>query len=98
MDNNLFDDLVASIKEAGAIKRNEIKASRVTELELPDIKEVREKTGLTQSEFAARLHISARTLQNWEQGRRYPTGPAARGRLRERAKSYAKALANDILR
>ena len=45
MDNNLFDDLVASIKEAGAIKRNEIKASRVTELELPDIKEVREKTG-----------------------------------------------------
>ncbi|WP_104498881.1 NadS family protein [Acinetobacter indicus] len=77
MDNNLFDDLVASIKEAGAIKRNEIKASRVTALELPDIKEVREKTGLTQAEFAARLHISARTLQNWEQGCRYPTGPAA---------------------
>ena len=46
MDNNLFDDLVASIKEAGAIKRKEVKASRVTELELPDIKEVREKTGL----------------------------------------------------
>ena len=45
--------------------------------ELPDIKEVREKTGLSQMEFAARLHISARTLQNWEQGRRYPTGPAA---------------------
>ena len=76
MDNNLFDDLVASIKEAGAIKRNEMKASRVTELELPDIKEVREKTGLTQAEFAARLHISARTLQNWEY-RRYPTDPAA---------------------
>lgn len=54
-----------------------MKASRVTELELPDIKEVREKIGLTQAEFAARLHISARTLQNWEQGRRYPTGPAA---------------------
>jgi putative transcriptional regulator len=42
MDNNLFDDLVASIKEAGAIKRNEVQASRVTELTLPDIK-VREK-------------------------------------------------------
>ncbi|MEC8057573.1 MAG: transcriptional regulator, partial [Pseudomonadota bacterium] len=28
MDNNLFDDLVASIKEAGAIKREEVKASR----------------------------------------------------------------------
>ena len=73
MDNSLFDDLVASIKEAGAIKRNEIKASRVTELELPDIKEVREKTGLIQAEFAARLHIS----QNLEQGPRYPTGSAA---------------------
>ncbi|EEY94609.1 NadS family protein [Acinetobacter johnsonii] len=77
MDNNLFDDLTASIKEAGAIKRNEITANRVTELKFPDIKEVREKTGLTQAEFAARLHISARKLQNWEQGRRYPTGPAA---------------------
>ncbi len=43
MDNNLFDDLVASIKEAGAIKRKEIKASRTTELKLPDIKQVREK-------------------------------------------------------
>ena len=42
MDNNLFDDLVASIQEAGAIKRNEIKASRVRALELPDSKEVRE--------------------------------------------------------
>jgi len=41
MDNNLFDDLVASIHEVGAIRRKEIQASRVTELELPDIKEVR---------------------------------------------------------
>ena len=38
MDNNLFDDLVSSIKQAGAIKGKEIQASRVTELELPDIK------------------------------------------------------------
>lgn len=49
----------------------------MTELEFPNIKEVREKTELSQSEFAARLHISHRTLQNWEQGRRSPTGPAA---------------------
>lgn len=62
MGNNLFDDLVASIKEAGSIKRKEIKASRVTALELLDIKEVCEKTGLSQLEFAARLHISPRTL------------------------------------
>jgi putative transcriptional regulator len=69
MDNNLFDDLVASIKEAGAIKREEVKASRVTELELPDIKEVCEKTGLSQMNL---LHVCilASYLQNWEQGRR----------------------------
>ena len=64
MNNNLFDDLVYSMKEAGAIKRKEIQASRVTELELPDINEVREKTGLSQIEFAERLHISARKLKN----------------------------------
>lgn len=67
MDNNLFDNFVASIKEAGAIKRNEVQASRVTELTLPDIKKVREKTDLSQTEFAARLQISPRTLRNWEQ-------------------------------
>jgi hypothetical protein len=74
MDNNLFDDLVASIKEAGAIKRKEIKASRVTELELPDIKEVREKTGLSQGMNLLHVYISAEnpaklgtrpTLSNW---------------------------------
>ena len=76
MENNLFDDLVSSIKEAGAIKRGEQAASRTFKVELPDVKAVREKTGLSQTEFALRLHISPRTLQNWEQGRRYPTGPA----------------------
>ena len=65
MDNNLFDSLVSSIKEAGSIKRKEIQASRVIELRLLDIKEVRKKTGLSQVEFSARLHISGRTLQNW---------------------------------
>lgn len=43
MDNNLFEDLVSSIKEAGTIKRKEIHASRTTELELP--KKAHEKTG-----------------------------------------------------
>ena len=42
-----------------------------------DVKAVRAKTGLTQSEFAQMIQISTRTLQNWEQRRRNPTGPAA---------------------
>lgn len=39
--------------------------------------EIRERLGLSQSEFAALLGVSLRTVQNWEQGRRTPTGPAA---------------------
>ena len=42
-----------------------------------DVKAVRAKTGLSQNEFAQMIQISTRTLQNWEQKRRNPTGPAA---------------------
>lgn len=55
MDNHLFDDLVASIHEEWAIKHKKTQASRVTELQLPDIKEVREKTELSQRKFAAHI-------------------------------------------
>ena len=41
-------------------------------------KAIREQTGLSQAAFAERLRISKRTLQNWEQGHRSPTGPALR--------------------
>jgi putative transcriptional regulator len=37
---------------------------------------IRERTGLTQREFAAMIGVSSKTLENWEQGRRQPTGPA----------------------
>ncbi len=37
---------------------------------------VREKTGLSQNQFATLIGVSKRTLENWEQGRRQPTGPA----------------------
>ncbi|WP_230655933.1 NadS family protein [Psychrobacter sp. I-STPA10] len=76
MDNKLFDDLLSSLKEAGAIHRGELEPSRTFAYEIPDVKSIREKTGLTQVEFANKLHISPRTLQNWEQGHRNPTGPA----------------------
>lgn len=41
-----------------------------------DVRAIREKIGLSQSAFAALLGVSTRTLQEWEQGRRTPTGPA----------------------
>lgn len=46
-------------------------------LQTPAAKAVREHTGLPQSEFARMMRVSVKTLQNWEQHRRNPTGPAA---------------------
>ena len=43
---------------------------------IPPVAEIRKKTGLTQARFAALLGVSVRTLQDWEQGRRYPSGAA----------------------
>lgn len=76
MDKQLFDDIVASLNEAVAITKGEKSPSRVFTYEMPNVKEIRAKTGLSQTEFAKKLHISFKTLQNWEQGRRKPTGPA----------------------
>ena len=45
-------------------------------LNVPPVAEIREKTGLSQSRFATLLGVSVRTLQDWEQGRRTPSGAA----------------------
>jgi len=79
MDKPLFDDLVQSLKEAVAIARGEMKPSRefVVEPDTVDARATREKIGLSQSEFARLLRVNVKTLQNWEQHRRTPSGPAA---------------------
>ena len=51
-------------------------AARVTKIELNEVVQARQNTGLSQAEFAEALHISKRTLQEWEQGRRSPSGAA----------------------
>jgi putative transcriptional regulator len=45
-------------------------------INLPSVTSVRERTGLSQSRFAQLLGVSVRTLQEWEQGRRAPSGAA----------------------
>jgi putative transcriptional regulator len=69
-------DLLKSVKQMrqGA-------AARVTHAKVPEAAEARSRTGLSQEQFARLLGVSARTLQDWEQGRREPTG-AARTLLR----------------
>ena len=51
-------------------------SARVTQVELNDVAQARQSTGLSQAQFAEALHISKRTLQEWEQGRRSPSGAA----------------------
>jgi putative transcriptional regulator len=77
MKKELFDQLTASLREAGQIKRNALKPSRVFNVDLKnDLVRLRGKLGLSQSKFATIIGISVDTLQNWEQGRRQPAGPA----------------------
>lgn len=71
-----FTMLVESIKQAGQIKRGELKPSRVFEFTPLDIKAIRHKLNKSQREFAIMIGVSVSTLQNWEQGRRKPQGPA----------------------
>lgn len=76
MSDELFAELLQSVREGGAILRGEREASRTFVVETPDVKEIRERFELSQTEFAALLGISVKTLQNWEQGRRTPHGAA----------------------
>lgn len=76
MKRQHFEELVASIKEAGKIRRSELAPSRTFEFEAADVKEIRHSLELSQSEFAMLIGVSVATLQNWEQGRRRPEGPA----------------------
>jgi putative transcriptional regulator len=79
MRKELFDQLIESVKQMKEIQRGRRKASRTVRTEdllAPDVAALRAHFGLSQSKFAALLGISVDTLQNWEQGRRRPEGPA----------------------
>ena len=74
MSNEFYNDLSTSLNQALAIAKGDAEPSRKFSYEMPDIKVIRAKTGLSQQQFADKLNISPRTLQNWEQGTRNPTG------------------------
>ena len=76
MNEKDFDLLCESIRQAGEIRRGVRKPSRTFVIEDPNAKAIRERLGLSQSRFASIIGVSVRTLQNWEQGRREPEGPA----------------------
>lgn len=76
MNEREFDQLAASVKQAGSIKRGKLKPGRTTRMDPEDIRMIRRKLDKSQSEFALMIGVSVSTLQNWEQGRRRPEGPA----------------------
>ncbi len=76
MKKELFNELVESVREGGAILRGQANPSRTFVVKGADIKLIRANHELSQSAFAALLGISTATLRNWEQGRRSPEGPA----------------------
>jgi putative transcriptional regulator len=82
---NVGQEILDGLRE---LKRGEV--GRV--VNVPSVAAIRERTGLSQAKFAALLGVSVRTLQEWEQGRRAPSG-AARTLLLVAAKSPEALLA-----
>lgn len=76
MDEKLFSDLYESVKQMEEIRKGKRKPSRLLRVDEADVKSIRERTGLSQSQFALLIGVRLKTLQNWEQGRRRPVGPA----------------------
>lgn len=76
MKKEKFNELLESVRQGAAILKGKTKSSRTFTLNKSDIKAIREKYKLSQQKFSQLLGISTATLQNWEQGRTTPDGPA----------------------
>ncbi|HEX2078161.1 MAG TPA: helix-turn-helix domain-containing protein [Longimicrobium sp.] len=76
MRDDLFNELLESVRQGGAIIRGDLPPARTFHFDHEDVKKLRERMKLSQPRFAAMLGISLGTLRNWEQGRRKPEGPA----------------------
>ena len=77
MNQELFKELLSSVREGGEILRGQKAPSRRFVIDASGVKTIRERTQLSQGDFASFIGVSVKTLQNWEQNRRKPTGPAA---------------------
>ncbi len=77
MDKQHFDRLVKGVRE---MKRHmvgkSVRGARTTQLSEPDVRAIREAARISQPQFAKLIGVNVRTLQNWEQHRTRPTGPA----------------------
>lgn len=71
-------ELIESMTEAAAHARGQsVAGMRMTGVELPDVKAIRQSLHMSQHRFSSTYRIPLATLKNWEQGRRHPDAPAA---------------------
>jgi putative transcriptional regulator len=77
MDKQHFDKLIKGVRE---MKRHmagkRVRGIRTTEVSTPNVRSIREAAQISQTQFAKLIGVNVRTLQNWEQERTKPTGPA----------------------
>ena len=79
--SSALDEAIENSKVEEKFLREEtmlIESEPLVEYTAADIKEIRSKTGLTQSLFAKWLGVSTRTVEAWESGRNKPSGPSSR--------------------
>ncbi len=77
MKDSDFKNLLQGVRELGEARNGRVpKGTRTDRLAPDDVAVVRARLGFSQAQFAQALGISVNTLQNWEQKRRKPTGPA----------------------
>lgn len=76
MKNKEFKELLVSIDQARKIHAGKVKAERVIKFNPILVRNIRLKLHASQADFANMIGVSVDTLQNWEQGRRRPDGPA----------------------
>lgn len=77
MNDKQFAELKGAVHMmARHLRGGKVAGMRVREVPEPDVKAIREAANVSQSDFARLIGINLRTLQNWEQHRSRPTGPA----------------------
>ena len=73
-----FESIKSGLEDAIAFANGDETKAKLhhVDLPLPDVSLIRKKTGLTQKQFATYINVKLGTLQQWEQLRRSPNGPA----------------------
>jgi putative transcriptional regulator len=77
MDQKHFKQLIKGVREMKRHMAGEpVEGARETKMPEPDIRAIREAARISQAQFAELIGVNLRTLQNWEQQRTRPSGPA----------------------